>query len=290
MTVDEERPAVRKLTYKLLDRLMLPAFWALSRRPRLFMFHSIGTQPVSLCTGEAGPQASPELFEAFTGWLVRHAKVVTVSELTRIALDDRHPRERFAAITLDDGYEDNYSVALPILVRHRVPATVYLTSAMVRLESTDPGGGLSRRQIKEMLSSGIEFGAHSVTHPHLTRIPLRQAEREITESKEFVEGLTASRCEGFCYPYGAFDDKIAQLVKSSGFNYAVTTQDRLFSGTDPFSLPRTVLTEDSQRTEFAVRLSGAHAWRQSLYPALKRLRGAGGSTTSPSSYAAETRE
>ena len=271
-TVDKERPAIWSLTSKLFDRLLLPAFWALSRGPRIFMFHSVGVQPVSLFTGEVGPHASPELFEAFTGWLVRHAKVVTASELARITVDNRHPRERFAAITLDDGYEDNYSVALPILVRHQVPATVFLTSAMVRLNPTDPGGGLSQCQIKEMVSSGIEFGAHSVTHPYLTRIPLREAEQEISESKEFVEALTASRCEGFCYPYGAFDDRVAQLVKSSGFSYAVTTRDRLLRNADPFLLPRTVLTEDSRRTEFAVRLSGAHAWRQSFYQAVKWLR------------------
>jgi peptidoglycan/xylan/chitin deacetylase (PgdA/CDA1 family) len=238
------------------------------------MFHSVGVEPVSLCTGEAGPQANPELFEAFTGFLARHAKVVTVSELARVTASNRHLRERFAAITLDDGYEDNSSVALPILVRHQVPATVFLTSRMVRLQSTDPGQGLSQRQIQDMLSAGIEFGAHSVTHPYLTQIPFRQAEREIAESKEFVEGLTACRCEGFCYPYGAFDDQIKQLVKSRGFTYAVTTQDRLFGDVDRFSLPRTVLAEDAGEMEFAVRLSGAHAWRQSFYPAARRLRGA----------------
>jgi len=272
VTADDERPALRTLGPKMLDRLLLPAFWALNRSPRIFMFHSIGVEPVTLCTGEAGPQASPEMFEAFVGWLVRHARVVSVSELVRATAENRRSRERFAAITLDDGYEDNFSVALPILVRYQVPATVYLTNAMVRLQSTDPGQGLSQPQIKEMLSSGIEFGAHSVTHPYLTRIPLREADREITESKELVEGITASRCEGFCYPYGRFDDQVKQLVKSCGFSYAVTTQDRLFGDADPFSLPRTVLTQDAQSLEFAIRLSGAHAWRQSFYPAVTWVR------------------
>ncbi len=283
MTADGETTPSGILTPKMLDRILLPVFWALNRAPRIFMFHSIGVEPVSLCTGEAGPQASPELFEAFTGWLRRHARVVTVSELARATADGRRPRERLAAITLDDGYEDNYSVALSILTRHEMPATVFLTSRMVRMQSSDPFDGLCQRQINEMLSLGIEFGAHTMTHPHLTRIPLGEAEREIAESKSFVEGLTASRCEGFCYPYGAFDDQIKSLVKSSGFNYAVTTQDRLFNHADIFSLPRTVLTEDRQEKEFAVRLSGAHSWRQSLYPAVTRVRAAVGSSAKQSS-------
>lgn len=257
---------------KILDRALLPLFWALSRRPRIFMFHSVGLEPVELNTGEQGPQASPQLFEAFIDWLTTHATVVTVNDLVRDMKQTRRRSDRLAAISLDDGYEDNYSIAYPILRRRNLPATIFITGAMIRADDDISGPGLSKSQIKEMHSEGIEFGAHTMSHPHLTRISSAEAQLEVARSKELVEDITASPCSGFCYPYGAVNSNIREIVRSGGFSYAVTTQDRIFHSRDNFLLPRTVLPPSPNATDFAVRLSGAHSWRQSAYVQRNRLR------------------
>lgn len=260
------------VAYKVLDRLLLPAFWLSNRRPRIFMFHSVGRTPVTLSTGEQGPQIRPELFEAFIDWLAAHATIITVSELVRSRARAHPTSGRLSALSLDDGYEDNYSVAFPILKSRGVPATIFLTTAMIREQDEAAGCGLSRSQIKEMHNAGVEFGAHTMTHPRLTRIAAARARQEIMDSKLAVEGITGSPCRGFCYPYGAVDSNIADMVRQCGFSYGVTTQDRFFQGQDDFLVPRTVLPASPNTTDFAVRLSGAHAWRQSAYLARKRIR------------------
>lgn len=85
---------------------------------------------------------------------------------------------------------------------------------------------LSWDEVKEMDEGGIDFGAHTVSHPILTRISLEQAKFEITQSKKDIEKRLGKTVNTFAYPNGTPDDfntKIIELVKDSGFTCAVTT-------------------------------------------------------------------
>jgi peptidoglycan/xylan/chitin deacetylase (PgdA/CDA1 family) len=244
------------------DRLLLPPSWILSRTPRLFMFHSVGEEGAALCTGEDAPQLPEEAFREFLSWLVDNATIVQARELARLIGARRFYRDRFAALTFDDGFEDNFTVALPILKEFGVTATVYVTAGMIRSDPAAAGEGLTEEQIREMHAFGIEIGAHSLTHPHLDQIPIDAATHEIRRSREIVADLVSAPCEGFCYPYGGVNAAVADAVRSCGFDYAVTTEDRFPNSRDLFNLYRTVLPAETGRTEFAIRLCGANRWRQ----------------------------
>jgi peptidoglycan/xylan/chitin deacetylase (PgdA/CDA1 family) len=85
---------------------------------------------------------------------------------------------------------------------------------------------LSWDEIKEMNEWGIDFGAHTVSHPILTRISLEQAKFEISQSKKEIEKRLGRSVKTFAYPNGTHEDfntKIIDLVKESGFTCAVTT-------------------------------------------------------------------
>lgn len=111
----------------------------------------------------------------------------------------------------------------------------YLIEKLVNISDVDipPDLGrdvlLSWDEVKEMNEDEINFGAHTVTHPILTRMSLKQAEYEITQSKEDIEKRLGKPVTTFCYPNGTADDfnaEIIDLVKKSGFACAVTTIPR----------------------------------------------------------------
>ena len=80
------------------------------------------------------PAMSTELFEQEMRFVARHYRVVSLGEL-RDRLENGTP-EVVLAITFDDGYQDNYTNALPILQRYGLPATVFLTTGGV--DSREP--------------------------------------------------------------------------------------------------------------------------------------------------------
>jgi peptidoglycan/xylan/chitin deacetylase (PgdA/CDA1 family) len=140
---------------------------------------------------------------------------------------------RAIAVTFDDGYQDNYENAYPIVKKYNIPATLFLTTGFVgtgELPAWEKGhytAGkalmLSWEQVREMSDSGIAFGSHTLTHPFLTRIPRKQVLKEIRLSKDIIEQQIGQPVTTFAYPSGDFDSDVKGVVKEAGYAAAVTT-------------------------------------------------------------------
>lgn len=98
-------------------------------------------------------------------------------------------------------------------------------------------------QVREMASSGISFGAHTLDHPILTRVSPDEARRQICESKKRIESEIGTPVKAFAYPNGTasdFDASIERMVAEEGFSLAVTTlAGANDESTHPYRLRRT---------------------------------------------------
>jgi peptidoglycan/xylan/chitin deacetylase (PgdA/CDA1 family) len=108
-----------------------------------------------------------------------------------------------------------------------------------------PGGRaamLSWDQIREMADGGITFGAHTVSHPILTRLPRGEAEAEIRGSRAAIESRLGRTVDQFAYPNGTrtdFNETIQQMLREQGFRCAVTTMWGINdASSNPFELRR----------------------------------------------------
>lgn len=132
---------------------------------------------------------------------------------------------------------------------------------------------LSWDDVKEMSRNGFSFGAHTVNHPILTRLPLEAARREIIESKMKIEAELDQEVDTFCYPNGEpgdFNGDIQEILKSSGFRCAVTLKPLAFISSEarPFALPR--ITGASSYELFELIMSGLYLDLSGVW---ERLRG-----------------
>lgn len=113
-----------------------------------------------------------------------------------------------------------------------------------------PGRGfLTWAEIHEMFSSGlITFGSHTAGHHILTTLPDDEVKRELLRSGEaLVSGrIVVPGFIPFCYPNGAYDDKILRMVAKAGYHLAVTTERgwNAYTSGDPYRLRRISIHQD----------------------------------------------
>jgi len=176
-------------------------------------FHAIDDRPAVI-------SFSPGLFERSMAQLHKcgYRAVSLVEVIKCVQLSIPFP-ERALAITFDDGYQSVYQQAFPVLQRYGFSATIFLTvgkdrsaKASDRLPHMGERSMLSWGEIREMQQCGIEFGAHTITHPDLTRLSPKLAENEICDSKAIIENALSAPVASFAYPYGRYDDCCREIV------------------------------------------------------------------------------
>lgn len=133
----------------------------------------------------------------------------------------------------DDGTITDLKLA-ELLEKYGIKGTFYI--AMSFLDNPLP-----KKDIMA-LDKKFEIAAHTISHPDLTNVSLSEAEREIKDSKTYLEDLLGHSISMFGYPYGRYNDTIKQIVKDSGFIAARTCDPGGFNlPEDPYQWHITLL-------------------------------------------------
>jgi len=157
----------------------------------------------------------PEEFERQMRFLKKNNfEVKGLEEL--INLDFEKAKNK-VVLTFDDGYEDNFLNALPILKKYNFPATIFISTDLIGKEIIARKGAkmkiLSEFQIKEMTKSGIiKFGSHSHRHLKLSKLSEAEIEKELETSKEILEKITGQKIISFAHPYGDYNERVKNIA------------------------------------------------------------------------------
>ena len=229
---------------------------------------------------------TPQQFRnQLAGLLARGFESWPLSKLVTAHLESRPVPANVFAVTFDDGYENNYVHAWPILSELNVAATVFLTTKYLDsnqpfpfdawlgagAESAEPSAWrpLSTGQCREMLTSGVvELGAHTHTH---RRWLGQEAEfvRDMRPCLDYMRDRLGVTNPTFAFPYGEVNAELVDAARQLDISCAVTVrQRRVLPKDDVFQWGRFHVGQSDTPTMLASKLSG---WYSMLLSASKQL-------------------
>jgi peptidoglycan/xylan/chitin deacetylase (PgdA/CDA1 family) len=166
---------------------------------------------------------------------------------------DGNPVRR-VVLTFDDGFRNVFQNALEPLAQKQFHAIQFLVvNCIGKLNEWDLRDGevaeplMDAAQVREWLAAGHRIGSHSLSHPRLTRLSLRDASEEISGSKKKLEDSFGVAVEDFCYPFGDWNEAVRDLVMEAGYRTACTTDYGVNSpATSPLELRRIAVRHPSR--------------------------------------------
>lgn len=210
-------------------------------------------------------------------------------------------------LTLDDGHSGNFHLHATIQAHH-APVALFVCSDIVGSfrgfwfnHTSDPqslmlvpdekrlsllssagfheGNPLPRREalsLEEMHAMAgplVEFQSHSATHAILPRCSSEKAWTEIRDSRDKLATCLGTSISGFAFPAGIYGQRELEMVRASGYTFALTTKrgsNTLRS--DPYTLRRIGISDDASYAELVVKASGAWTPIETVYNLAVRLR------------------
>jgi peptidoglycan/xylan/chitin deacetylase (PgdA/CDA1 family) len=215
------------------------------------MYHSISNDKESTLS------VAPENFSRQMAFLKKNGySVIALDELVDNISSGKTYLPKTIVITFDDGDEDNFTSAFPVLRKHDMSATIFLITGYMGREE----GYLNWDQVRLMEKNGIDLGGHTRNNVYLPSVADEKTLLdEIAGSKADIEAQTGKVVKYFCYPTGGFNERVKEAVKKAGYKGACTTNrgyDR--TNRDVYELNRIKVTDSDMNKPFHFRakLSG----------------------------------
>lgn len=178
----------------------------------VLMYHHIG--PV---TDEKEREyfISAEMFEKQIKLIKEKGyQALKLEEVEEAYIQQKDLPEKSVLITLDDGWLDNYTYAFPLAKKYNIPIAIFLSSALIGLDSEL----LAWEQAQEMYDSGlVSFSSHGAHHRRLRDLSDEEVLSELNDSKKTLEEFFSTSIHSFCYPFGACDRRVRKLFKQTDY-------------------------------------------------------------------------
>ena len=194
----------------------------------ILMYHAVHVMDPSEASN-ANLIVDPDLFEAQIKALSKAGYYfLTPEEAYKAFTENALPAKKVVWLTFDDGNEDFYTIAYPILKKYKAKATNNVITGFVKKGNA---GNLTVKQMKEMMAHGMSFQSHTVNHPDLSATDKATQKVELTDSIDFLENKLNTKVNTIAYPSGRYNQTTLDLAKKT-YKLGLTTNEGLASAKD----------------------------------------------------------
>ncbi len=184
------------------------------------MYHRVGARPVGPPEDDVYRVTASD-FEAQMALLVREGYPVVPAS----ALDSTHLPPRAVVLTFDDGWDSDVEEALPILRRHGLAASFFVSPALVGRPTYLTWDGVLRLD-----AEGMEVGTHGLDHTLLGEVPVQEASRQLRESRDRLQERLGREIESVALPGGNGGRRVARLAHAAGYRRVMGSQPGVAAG------------------------------------------------------------
>ena len=234
----------------------------------ILMYHSISDDPEKGISPYYKIATSPKRFWEQMQWLSQHHyRVIGLQEVQDILKRKKTIYDKAVVITFDDGYLDVLTNAWPVLDHFGYTATVFLPTDFIGDQSKSFKGRacLAWKDVRQLHSSGISFGSHTMTHPVLYRLNWTKIRNELCWSRFRIEEMLQEPIVAFGYPFAfpqedqRFTSRFKMELKHAGYRIAVTTIiGRVNTISDSLCMPRLPINNGDNIHFFKAKIQGAY--------------------------------
>jgi peptidoglycan/xylan/chitin deacetylase (PgdA/CDA1 family) len=219
----------------LCARLLLPFLSHRHRgKTRVVVFHHIDDEKV---------------FSKIVRAIARRYNLISFEEY----LQGKQSESRInVIIALDDGYRSWFTNGRPVFTRYWVQPLLFVSSDYIGLEETRamrfcresiktwPEPSLTWPDLELLAQEGAEVGGHALGHSNLLLADKAELVQKLKVDRETIEQKSGTKVRSFSYPFGLYDDDVAFLVKTAGYQYAFTSDSGFLEDSrNSFLLKRT---------------------------------------------------
>lgn len=180
----------------------------------ILTYHYIANNPNPKDRQRDALSVPPDKFEAQMDYLAKNGYTpITLDNLYGIFNKLSSTPVRPVVLTFDDGYQDFYSIAFPILRRFNFHAVAFIPTGLIGRSYY-----MNWDQIKEIAQSGlVHFEGHSLSHVNLASLNYDALLKQLTDSKNMLESQTNYHVNFVAYPYGVSNQTVQAAVRKAGY-------------------------------------------------------------------------
>lgn len=190
---------------------------------------------------------------------------ITLAELANAMFYGLPLPDKPVIMTFDDGYEDNFAHAFPLLQEYGFVGSFAVVTGFL-----GHPGYMTWDEVRQMADAGMEFVSHSANHVDLGAAAPDQAAAEVRDSRRTIQEKVSRPAQALVYPYGEpfahgsaeAQDRVAELLRQEGYVLGVTNPlpntwpEVKQDASAPYRLKRVMVSGGMGLIRFAARLEG----------------------------------
>ncbi len=233
------------------------------RGVRFLCYHSV--------TRDGAPPSVPDTPHVTASQFRRHLEVLrhngeqvlSLKDALRLLAGNTAGEARYACITFDDGYLDNWDVAWPLLREQGYSAHFFVTTGFMTGDNPGAERFMSVDMLRQILREGGSVGTHSLSHRRIDTLPTPEILRELREPREFLEQQLGCPVDTYSHPYSVGSRRVLACLNDAGYQHAFTLELRRLQSlrqVHRFKVPRMAVKTEEPVSPFELRLAGGYDW------------------------------